>query len=130
MVGSACSETAIEQSQPINQLISENDHEILAEGMVVFEGSVFVASTNPLPDCWRMAGWQIASKSTAISDDQVPMDCTLYPHRGVENQWIGSCFGNTSIPEDGASHIAVMHTPPDGNTILVQVAPTPDSIGP
>ena len=103
-----------------------NNESFIPQGMLTFEGSVFVASTNPSPGRWKLAGWQIASRSMTIADNQVPFDCTLYPHEGVEDQWIGSCTGNTLIPKDGASHIAVMHTPPDGNTILIQVAPTPD----
>lgn len=126
MVGSACTEIVVEQSQSSNQLISGRNDQILNEDMLSFEGSVFVASTNPLPNLWHLAGWQIANKSTPVSDDQVPLDCTLYPHQGVENQWIGSCFGDTWIPKNGASHIAVMHTPPDGDPIFVQVAPIPD----
>jgi hypothetical protein len=107
-----------------NQL---NNKSFVPQGMITFEGSVFVASTNPSPGRWQLAGWQIASRSMTIEENQVPLDCTLYPHEGVEDQWIGSCSGNTLIPKDGASHIAVMHTPPDGNTILIQVAPTPDN---
>lgn len=103
-----------------------NKKSFIPQGMITFEGNVFVASTNPLPGRWQLAGWQIASRSITIEENQVPIDCTLYPHEGVEDQWIGSCSGNTLIPEDGASHIAVMHTPTDGNTIMVQVAPTPD----
>lgn len=102
------------------------DNTIIPQGMLTFEGSVFVASTRPSPVRWQLAGWEIASYSISVTDNQVPADCTLYPHEGVEDQWIGSCAGNTLIPRDGARHIAVMHTPPDGNTILVQVAPTPD----
>jgi hypothetical protein len=105
---------------------STNQKSILAQGMLSFNGSVFVASTKPTPGLWQSAGWQIARNSMTIADDQVPVDCTLYPHEGVEDQWIGSCKGNTLIPKDGASHIQVMHTPPDGKTILVQVAPTPE----
>ena len=130
IVGSACSQTVVEQSQPSNLLVSGSNDQILDEDMQLFEGSVFVASTDPLPDLWHLAGWQIASKSTAVTDDQVPMDCTLYPPQGVENQWIGSCFGDTWIPKNGASHIAVMHTPSEGDPIFVQVAPTPDGDGP
>ena len=105
---------------------SSNQKSIIAHGMLSFEGRVFVASTKPAPGLWQSAGWQIARNSMTIADDQIPVDCTLYPHKGVEDQWIGSCTGNTLIPKDGASHIQVMHTPPDGKTILVQVAPTPE----
>ena len=103
-----------------------NNKTFIPQGMMIFEGSVFVASTKPSPGPWQLAGWQIARNSMTVADNQVPKDCTLYPHEGVEDQWIGSCTGNTLIPKDGASRIAVMHTPPNGNTILVQVAPTPD----
>jgi hypothetical protein len=147
---SACSASflATEKNQPVNQtvssgsaqvgnpqspaskVISVKDDRSLPAGMVAFDGIVFVASTKPVPDRWQLAGWRIGSQSQATVDDQVPPDCTLYPHLGVEDQWIGSCFGYILVPKDGASHIAVMHTPPDGTTILVQVAPQPDSEGP
>ena len=95
--------------------------------MVAFEGNVFVASTKPIVDRWHQAGWQIAKQSLTGEIGQVPVDCTLYKHLGVQNQWIGSCSGYTFIPKDGASHIAVMQTQPDGTSILVQVAPAPES---
>jgi hypothetical protein len=149
-LASACSETLIgsDESQPPGQVfsassnldynpqsstskvISATDERPLPAGMVAFDGIVFVASTDLIPDRWKLAGWKIGSQSQATDNDQVPSDCTLYPHLGVEDQWIGSCYGYTFVPEDGASHIAVMHTPPDGTTILVQVAPQPDSEGP
>jgi hypothetical protein len=112
------------------KLIPVKDDRPLPAGMVAFDGIVFVASSEPILDRWQLAGWRIGSQSQATDNDQVPRDCTLYPHLGVEDQWIGSCYGYTYVPEDGASHIAVMHTPPDGTTILVQVAPQPDSEGP
>jgi len=118
---SACS--TFTDSTKSNQ---SNNKSTIPQGMITFEGNVFVASTNPSPGRWQLAGWQIASRTMTIEENQVPTDCTLYPHEGVEDQWIGSCTGNTLIPKDGASHIAVMHTPPDGNTIMIQVAPTPD----
>lgn len=93
---------------------------------VLFEGIVFVASTTPFSKQWEAAGWKIAKNTETIDDNQVPQDCTLYPHRGVEGQWIGSCPGPTYIPTDGANHIAVMHTALDGSTSLVQVAPAED----
>ena len=150
MLVSACSESFFVTgvSQPANQVLSANsdlienpqssaskvisvkDDRSLPAGMVAFDGLVFVASTEPIPDRWQLAGWRIGSQSQATDDDQVPPDCTLYPHLGVEGQWIGSCFGYILVPKDGANHIAVMHTPPDGTTILVQVAPQPDSEGP
>jgi len=150
MLVSACSDSffVTDKSQPVNQAISANsnlinnpqssaskvisvkDDQPLPAGMVAFDGIVFVASTEPIPDRWQLAGWRIGSQSQATDNDQVPPDCTLYPHLGVEDQWIGSCYGYTFVPKDGASHIVVMHTPPDGTTTLVQVAPQPDSEGP
>jgi hypothetical protein len=147
---SACSASflATEENQPVNQnvssgsvqggnpqspapkVISVRDDQPLPEGMVAFDGIVFVASTEPIPARWHSAGWRIGNQSQATDDDQVPSDCTLYPHLGVEDQWIGRCHGYTFVPKNGASHIAVIHTNPDGVTILVQVAPQPDSEGP
>ena len=98
--------------------------------MVSFEGSVFVASTKPIVDHWHRAGWQIARQSLTVEVKQVPVDCTLYRHLGVKDQWIGSCSGYILIPRNGASHIAVMHTQLDGTSNLIQVAPPPDSNGP
>lgn len=103
-----------------------NSNKSPPDGMLVFEGTVFVASTQPIAARWTLAGWRIASRQQAAEGDQVPSDCTLYPHQGVDDQWIGSCSGYIFIPKDGASHIAVMHTRSDGNTVMVQVAPQPD----
>lgn len=150
LVGSACSENllTVEQRNPNNQItfvhtnpeqnsrfpesetITVKAYQSPHEGMLVFDGSVFVAATKPTVSRWHLAGWQIARQSLSVEADQVPVDCTLYRHLGVEGQWIGSCSGYTLIPEDGASHIAVMHTQPDGTSILVQVAPPPDPIRP
>ena len=93
--------------------------------MIAFEGHVFVASTQPENNLWQSAGWQIASQPIAGDEESVPADCTLYPHQGVDDQWIGSCDGYTYIPSAGANHIAVIHTQIDGTTRMVQVAPPP-----
>lgn len=95
------------------------------DGMYAFEGRVFVASTHPANRRWQQAGWHVATQAIAADRDTVPADCTLYPHQGVDDQWIGSCTGNILIPQDGAEHIAVMHTSKDGTTTLIQVAPPP-----
>jgi hypothetical protein len=91
--------------------------------IVVFEGSIFVASTDLVNERWLVAGWKISTQSIDTDSHPVPLDCTLYPHFGVENQWVGSCSGRVKVPQDGARNIAVMHTKVDGSTILVQVAP-------
>jgi hypothetical protein len=98
--------------------------------MIAFQGQVFVASTRPKFQRWYIAGWKVAKKPMRKAEESVPVDCTLYPHLGVEDQWIGSCSGFTSIPRDGANHIAVMHTDEDGTTTLVQVAPPVEDANP
>jgi hypothetical protein len=96
------------------------------EGMVGFEGSVFVALANVIQNRWVQAGWKISHKSINTDLEQLPSDCTLYPHEGVSNQWVGNCIGYVLVPKDGGSHISVMHTARDGNTTMVQIAPAPD----
>ena len=122
LIISACSE-----SSPVADL--KNDavtaHIQGAGELVAFEGSVFVAITKPDNILWLSAGWQIASLPFGGDEDLVPTDCTLYPHQGVDDQWIGSCSGKTYIPRAGANHIAVVHTMPDGTTRMIQVAPPP-----
>lgn len=96
------------------------------EGMRIFEGDVFVASTKPKAGLWKAAGWRIAKHPHLTNGDDMPKDCTLYPHDGVENQWIGTCSGFIYIPIKGAKHIAVVLTHPDGNTTHIQVSPIPN----
>ena len=96
-----------------------------ADDLLTFDGSVFVASTRPLHRLWQAAGWRIAAQPAYGGEGSIPVDCTLYPHQGVDDQWIGSCSGRTYIPRAGASHIAVMHTDLAGSTHMVQVAPPP-----
>lgn len=106
--------------------ISANVSPPLPEGMRIFEGDVFVASTKPITKLWQSAGWRIAKKPHSIDKESIPSDCTLYPHKGVADQWIGNCAGFIYIPIEGAKHIAVVLTHPDGNTTHVQVAPIPN----
>ncbi len=115
-----------DSTQTISDVLTTEDGQSLPADMVAFEGSVFVASTKPKANQWERAGWQISRNSQKIEVDQVPADCTLYKHHGVEDQWIGNCSGYILIPKDGANHIAVMHTQADGTSILVQVSPPPD----
>ena len=103
----------------------EVDHSV-PDAMRVFEGEVFVASTKPKTGLWKSAGWRIAKHPHSADGVEVPSDCTLYPHKGVENQWIGNCSGFIYIPIEGAKHIAVILTHPDGNTTHIQVSPIPD----
>ena len=115
-------------SPALARVISDEQGNSLPQGMLAFDGRVFVASTRPSSKRWHLAGWQIADTPIAGEGESLPADCTLYPHQGVDNQWIGSCSGHTFIPRDGANHIAVVHTSQDGTTTLVQVAP-PTSTG-
>jgi len=96
------------------------------DGMVGFEGSVFVALANVIQKRWIQAGWKIGDQPINTDLEQLPSDCTLYPHEGVSNQWVGTCLGYVLVPKDGGSHISVMHTSRDGNTTMVQIAPAPN----
>jgi hypothetical protein len=93
--------------------------------MIGFEGSIFVASTNLVKRLWVDAGWKISSQPIDTDSDKLPADCTLYPHEGVADQWVGTCIGYVLVPRAGAQHISVMHTARDGNTTMIQVAPVP-----
>jgi hypothetical protein len=94
-------------------------------GMVSFQGSIFVAASGLIGREWQNAGWRIGERALDTETRDAPVDCTLYPHFGVENQWIGRCKGSILVPEAGAAHIAVMVTGPDGAATMVQVAPRP-----
>jgi len=91
--------------------------------MVPFEGLVFVATTELDEYLWQIAGWQVSNQTIDTNNSDIPQDCTLYPHHGVSNQWIGSCAGYILIPRNGAKDIAVMITDVNGSTDLIQVAP-------
>lgn len=96
-----------------------------SQSMQAFNGTIFVASTELVYDLWKSAGWQISNSPLDTDNQNIPLDCTLYPHEGVSNQWIGGCSGQILIPSGGAKHIAVMITQADGSTTVVQVAPPP-----
>jgi hypothetical protein len=98
-----------------------------SQSMQAFNGTIFVASTELVYDLWKIAGWQISNTPLDTDNQNIPLDCTLYPHEGVTNQWIGGCSGQILIPSGGAKHIAVMITHDDGSTIVVQVAPPPSN---
>jgi len=98
----------------------------IPQGMAEFEGQVFVATTDLVAELWKSSGWAISDQPLDTNKQDIPEDCTLYPHSGVKNQWVGSCSGYILIPRSGAQHIAVMLTAPDGSTTMVQVAPAPD----
>jgi hypothetical protein len=95
--------------------------------MLPFNGEVFVATSAIISDLWLQAGWSIGDDPIDTDTQEVPLDCVLYPHLGVENQWVGSCSGKVWIPKNGAKHIAVMLTGSNGETTMVQVAPPPSS---
>lgn len=90
-----------------------------------FEGTIFVFTTDLATGLWSSAGWRISEMPLDTANQDIPLDCTLYPHSGVANQWVGGCSGHIDVPRGGANHIAVMVAHLDGSTTLVQVAPTP-----
>lgn len=104
-----------------SQSLSQSDQEI-AE----FKGQVFVASTKVVETLWESSGWSISRIPIDTTSQEVPDDCTLYPHAGVKDQWVGSCTGHILVPRTGAKHIAVMLIAPDGTTSMIQVAPPSD----
>lgn len=116
-----------EDQTSIQVKASSHQQEQTPQGMVAFDGSLFVASTELIPDQWQMAGWRITDQPIDTDKQAAPADCTLYPHLGVADQWVGSCNGHVLIPQAGASNIAVILTNPDGSTTMVQVAPPPSS---
>ncbi|HUV29398.1 MAG TPA: hypothetical protein VMW34_18720, partial [Anaerolineales bacterium] len=69
LFGSACSDSNrlignrnIQDNDPFSgsDTIEGLADRFLPEGMLAFEGSVFVASTKPSNNRWYLAGWQIA----------------------------------------------------------------------
>lgn len=88
-----------------------------------FEGTVFVVTTEVVDSLWSGSGWTISDQPINTNQQSIPLDCTLYPHAEVANQWIGGCTGNILVPRDGAEHIAVMISEQDGSLRVVQVAP-------
>ena len=125
LISSACSDSSMVIGRRKNANSALVSAQLKSGNLLIFEGEVFVASTRPEKNRWQSAGWQISEQFVTGGDELVPANCTLYPHQGVDDQWIGSCSGYTYIPRDGARHIAVMHTQPDGTTKMVQVAPPP-----
>jgi len=130
LLASACSNTPYPTGNRKDGKPALNDSSSTVDDLLAFDGSVFVASTRPLHHLWQAAGWRIAAQPADGGEGSIPVDCTLYPHQGVDDQWIGSCSGRTYIPRAGASHIAVMHTNLAGSTQMVQVAPPPVSNDP
>jgi hypothetical protein len=100
------------------------------DGMVAFEGRVFVALTTPAAGRWQQAGWRVGDQPVNTDIQQAPLDCSLNPHSGVQDQWVGGCQGYVLIPQDGAEHIAVMVIKPDGSSTMVQIAPPPSGSTP
>ena len=134
-LGNGEAQAAPPESQPSDPVSSVQDipasnDSPTPDGMVAFEGTVYVALTEPAVSRWQSAGWSIAEQPLDTGAEQAPLDCSLYPHSGVQNQWIGGCRGYVLIPHDGAQHIAVMVTNPDGSSTMVQIAPPPGGTAP
>lgn len=91
--------------------------------LVTFHGTAFVITTELSPGLWKASGWKLSGSPLDTDRDDIPLDCTLYPHASVNAQWIGGCTGNVRVPKQGAEHIAVMLINQDGSTSHVQVAP-------
>jgi hypothetical protein len=99
-------------------------------GFATFEGTVFVVTTEVVNNLWKGSGWVISDQPLNTNDQTIPLDCTLYPHAEVTNQWIGGCTGRILVPRNGAEHIAVMVSNQDGSMTVVQVAPQPHDLSP
>ena len=115
-------EADIDPEAQVNDEVSVSPYENTSD-MVPFEGLVFVATTELDEYLWQIAGWQVSNQTIDTNNSDIPQDCTLYPHHGVSNQWIGSCTGYILVPRNGAKDIAVMITDVNGSTDLIQVAP-------
>ena len=98
--------------------------------MVTFQGTVFVATSDLIPQLWQEAGWRISDQPIDTDAGEVPVDCSLHPHAGVVDQWVGSCAGTVRVPKYGAQHIAAMVTAEDGTVTMIQVAPDPGNSAP
>jgi hypothetical protein len=96
-----------------------------AQDMVTFRGTVFVATSGIVESLWKLADWRISDQPVDTDEKDLPVDCTLRPHAGVVNQWVGRCAGDILIPKEGAQHIAVMLTDENGRVSMIQVAPDP-----
>lgn len=110
--------------QTADQNLDENaSNNSSSSDMVAFNGVVFVATIDLDEYLWQIAGWRISEQYLDTENKDIPQDCTLYPHHGVSDQWVGSCSGYILVPRHGAKHIAVMVTDEKGSTNMVQVAP-------
>lgn len=101
-----------------------------AQDMVAFRGTVFVATSGIVESLWKLADWRISDQPIDTDENDLPVDCTLRPHAGVVNQWVGRCAGDILIPKEGAQHIAVMLTDENGQVTMIQVAPDPGNSQP
>lgn len=118
---------AHEAALPESKTLPVSNPNSIESDYIPFNGEVFVATSTIISELWRQAGWGIGEVPIDTDAQQVPLDCVLYPHSGVENQWVGSCSGRVLIPKSGAKHIAVMLTDSNGKTTMVQVAPPPST---
>jgi hypothetical protein len=94
-------------------------------GFATLEGTVFVVTTDVINSTWNGSGWSISDLPLDTNIQTIPLDCTLYPHAEVHNQWIGGCIGEILVPRNGAEHISVMVSNQDGSMTVYQLAPQP-----
>jgi hypothetical protein len=123
-------DNSVPESAADIQDIPASSNSATPEGMVAFEGKVFVALTAPATARWQDAGWRVGNQPVNTDIQQAPLDCSLNPHSGVQDQWVGGCQGYVLIPQDGAQHIAVMVIKSDGSSTMVQIAPPPGGATP
>lgn len=116
-----------EEMQPAGEVQQTSAAQIPSNNnqTVSFQGNVFVAASMLAPELWQAAGWRVSDQPVDTDSTDLPADCTLYPHLGVVNQWVGRCNGNVLVPKNGAEHIAVMVTRENGESTMYQVAPDP-----
>jgi hypothetical protein len=121
--GLSASDERISQETEEPPLSAPDDSAV--QDMVAFRGTVFVATSGIVESLWKLADWHISDQPVDTDETDLPADCTLRPHAGVVNQWVGSCAGDILIPKEGAQHIAVMLTDENGQVTMIQVAPNP-----
>lgn len=126
--GMSANDEGTVQDSPGAASLSTDD--AAAQDMITFHGTVFVATSSIIESLWRLADWRISNQPIDTDEKDLPVDCSLHPHAGVADQWVGSCAGEVLVPKAGAQHIAVMLTDENGQVTMIQVAPDPGGSGP
>ena len=91
--------------------------------LLAFEGRV-CRRINETRNLWKSAGGKSQCSPLPGERNRFQQTAPSIPTR--ESMTSGSgAVPDTPTSREGANHIAVMHTQPDGTTIMVQVAPPP-----